>query len=91
MTMYDSDLTPEFTTRIRFRFDEVLPADDPVAQWIVNLARGLNDLMLANARLSAGFAADTPAAEHFYDIRAIAVHSWELAEFLRGSERNRRK
>jgi hypothetical protein len=50
MSMYDSDLTPEFTTRIRFRFAEVLPADDPVAQWVVNLARGLNDLMLANAR-----------------------------------------
>src|SRR5207247_1433888 len=67
---------------------QVLPGADPVAQWIVNLARGLNDLMLANARLAAGFAADTPAPEHFYDIRAIAVHSWELAQFLRESERN---
>lgn len=83
-----SDLTPEFTTRIRFTFNEVLPAHDPVAQWIVNLARALNDLMLANARLSAGFAAGTPAPEHFYDIRAIALHAWELAKFLRRSERS---
>jgi hypothetical protein len=44
--------------------------------------------MLANARLAAGFAADSPAPEHFYDIRAIAVHSWELAQFLRESERD---
>ena len=82
------DLTPEFTARIHFTIGEVLPADDPLAQWLVNLARSLNDLMIANARLTAGFIAETPATEHFYDIRQIAVHSWELTEFLRESERD---
>ena len=83
------DLSPVFTTRVRFRLDEVLPPEDPVAQWIVNLARGLDDLMIANVRLRIGFAENTDPTEHFYDIRAIAVHSWELAKFLRESEQAR--
>jgi len=69
--MEDDELEPRFTTRIRFRLGEVLPADEPLAQWIANLSRALNDLLLARRRLKRGFADDTPAYEHFYDIRAI--------------------
>jgi hypothetical protein len=34
-----------------------------------------------------GLEHDTPDYEHFYDISAIASHAWELAEFLRDSEK----
>lgn len=87
MLSNDSNTT-EFTTRIRFTMKEVLPAHDPLAQWIVNIARASNDLMIANGRLLAGFAVNSPAEEHFYDIRAIATHIWELAKFLEESKRD---
>lgn len=81
---------PELTTRIRFQIAAVLPADDELARYVVNLARATNDILLANRRLLAGFESDTPAYEHFYDIGAIASHAWELAEFLRHSHANSR-
>ncbi len=78
---------PKLTTRIRFVLGEVLPAEEEVARYIVNLARASNDILLANRRLIDGFDNDTPPYEHFYDISAIASHAWELAEFLRHSDR----
>lgn len=86
--MNEFSMEPEFTTRISFPMGVVLPADDPVAQWIVNLGRASNDLLIANRRLNEGFRLDTPAEEHFYDIRAIATHSWELVKFIDESRRD---
>jgi hypothetical protein len=74
---------PELSTRIRFPIGAVLPADSELAQYILNLARATNDILLASRRLLSGFESDAPAYEHFYDISAIASHAWELAEFLR--------
>jgi hypothetical protein len=79
---------PRYETRLRFAVGAALPPDQPLAQWIVNVARALNDLLLANERLRVGFEEGTPAYEHFYDIRAIATHAWELDKFLRESERD---
>jgi hypothetical protein len=42
---------PELTTRIRFPLGRLLPADDDLARYVVNLARATNDILLANRRL----------------------------------------
>lgn len=86
--MSDSQMDPSFTSRIRFRMGDVFPSDDPVARWIINLARASNDLLIANGRLLRGLEDGTPEEEHLYDIRAISTHSWELATFIRESERD---
>lgn len=89
--MNDLSIEPEFSSRIRFLMGAVFPSDDAIAQWIINLGRASNDLMIANQRLYRGFRDDTPAEEHFYDIRAIATHSWELAKFIEESRRDHPK
>jgi hypothetical protein len=81
-----ADLEPKFNSRISFEIGQVLPANDQLAQWVVNIGRAVNDLLIANRRLDAGMADGTHPHEHLYDIKAIAAHAWELAKFLRKSE-----
>lgn len=71
----DDELRPLFPKRMRFRFSDVFDADDPLAHWVANPCRALNDLLLARGRLQRAFADDAPAIEQFYDIRTIATHS----------------
>lgn len=82
-------LEPVFNERIDFIFSEFFDSDDPLAPWLINLARGANDLLLGNRRLIDDF--DTPPAgaptprNHavIYDIKAVASDAWELGKFIR--------
>lgn len=86
------DLEPEFTERIDFRFEELFDPEDPLAQFVMNLARGANDLLLGNRRLVKGFATPpsgwaTPLQHDvIYDIKAVASDAWELAKFIEDSQ-----
>jgi hypothetical protein len=80
------DLKPKYTVKIEFPFRELFAPDDPLAQWIINLSRAVNDLLLANRRLAEDFEQAGPQHEVIYDIRAVGSHAWELAEFLRKTD-----
>ncbi len=77
-----ADLEPSFIAKVEFPFKELIDPEDPLAQWVVNVARANNDLLLANRRLSESFNRETKLGEAIYDIRAVATHAWELAKFL---------
>lgn len=81
-----ADLKPILTHKIEFPYKDVLTPNDVLAQWIANLGRGLNDLLLANRRLEQGFNTEGPGHEVIYDMKAAATHAWELAKFLRENE-----
>jgi hypothetical protein len=76
-------LSPTFGFKIEFPFADLFDPDDPLSQWIANLSRAANDLLLANRRLEEDFERSGPQHEVIYDIRAVGSHAWELAEFLR--------
>lgn len=80
------DLTPKFTVEVEFAYRDLFPPDDPLAQWVANVSRAANDLLLANRRLAAGLESGESQDEVIYDIRAVSTHAWELAEFLRNSD-----
>ena len=80
------DLEPKYTVKIEFPFKELFDPDDPLAQWVANLSRAVNDLLLANRRLADDFEQNGPQHQVIYDIRAVASHAWELAEFLRKTD-----
>jgi hypothetical protein len=83
------DLSPRFTVKVEFPFKELFDPDDPLAQWIANLSRGVNDLLLANRRLAEALESDESGHESIYDIRSVASHAWELCEFLRKTDSTR--
>jgi hypothetical protein len=83
------DLNPKFTVTVEFPFKELFAPDDPLAQWIANLSRAVNDLLLANRRLAEALESDESGHESIYDIRSVATHAWELCEFLRKTESTR--
>jgi hypothetical protein len=83
-------LEPAITERIDFTFPALFATDDPLAAWLVNLSRAVDDLLLANRRLARNLARSGPQEdpeprnhEVIYDIKAVASHSWELAKFIR--------
>ncbi|HET9395350.1 MAG TPA: hypothetical protein VFO36_04775, partial [Nitrospiraceae bacterium] len=76
-------LSPTFGFKIEFPFADLFDPDDPLGQWIANLSRAVNDLLLASRRLEEDFQRSGPHHEVIYDIRAVSSHAWELAEFLR--------
>jgi len=78
----DLDLEPEFVVKVEFPFKELFDPADPLAQWVANLGRAVNDLLLANRRLKGSFDRETNRGEAIYDIRAVATHAWELTKFL---------
>lgn len=79
------DLELDLSKRIEFLYEELLDPDDPLAQWVANLARALNDILLTNRRLATALAGE-PGQEAIYDMRAVATHAWELAKFLREAD-----
>lgn len=83
------DLNPKFTVKVEFPFKELFVPDDPLAQWIANLSRAVNDLLLANRRLAEALEGDESGHESIYDIRSVASHTWELCEFMRKTESTR--
>lgn len=83
------DLAPKFTVEVEFAFKDLLPPDDPLAQWVANISRAANDLLLSNRRLAVGLESGESQDEVIYDIRAVSTHAWELAEFLRKTQDER--
>ena len=83
-----NELEPIFTERIDFAFVSLFQADDPLAAWLIDLARATDDLLLASRRLArnqpgSGAAVASPRNhEVIYDIKAVASHAWELAKFI---------
>lgn len=78
-----SDLDPKFKVEIQFPFTELFDPSKPLSQWVSNLARASNDLLLAHRRLDETFAGE-PLTGHqaIYDIKQVARHVWELIKFL---------
>jgi hypothetical protein len=74
---------------VRFKIGEAFPADDPLARWMTVCAMALNDLLLVNRWLFPRMREETPTAihENFYLTRLGAAHLFELASFLRRSDR----
>jgi hypothetical protein len=62
----------------------VLPADDPLSEWIVLLAMALNDIALVHRRLARDY---DSLHEHLYWLRLGGAHFFEGAKLLkRGRE-----
>ncbi len=70
-------------TRVSFRFDDVLPADDPVAQWAATIGLAFNDLALVHERLEAD---EKVLHRWFYWLRLVIAHFDEAAKFLAASD-----
>lgn len=89
MSDQDELLEPILTERADFTFGDLFRTDDPVAAWLVNLSRAVDDLLLANRRLARNLALSGPREEPeprnhevIYDIKAVVSHAWELAKFI---------
>jgi hypothetical protein len=89
--MRDQDelLEPVLTERTDFAFGDLFRAEDPVAAWVMNVSRAVDDLLLANRRLARNLARPSLQEEPeprnhevIYDIKAVASHAWELAKFI---------
>jgi hypothetical protein len=65
--------------RIEFKFGEVLPADDPLARWIVSLAMIHNDLVFANLNL---MAAEEASLDWWFWRRIAMAHYLEAMNTL---------
>lgn len=77
-----ADLEPKFRAKVEFPFRDLFPPDDPLGQWVANLSRAVNDLLLANRRLDVSLNSEVSRGEGIYDIRSVASHAWELTKFL---------
>lgn len=81
-------LQPAYSKLAEFNNEDLLDPDDQLAQWIANVGRALNDLLVVHRRIeqdfSKGSSRGTPEA--IYDVRAAATHAWEFAKFLRLAE-----
>jgi hypothetical protein len=65
---------------LSFRFGDVLPADDPLSEWLILLAMALNDVALVNDRLERDY--DSPH-EYLYWLRLGVAHFFEAARLLK--------
>jgi hypothetical protein len=65
---------------LSFRVRDLLPADDPLSEWLVLLAMALNDLTLVNDRLERDY--DSPY-EYLYWLRLGVAHFFEAAKLLK--------
>jgi hypothetical protein len=81
-------LQPSYSKLGEFKNADLLVPDDHLAQWIVNVGRALNDLLVVQRRIENDFSEGNSqgTAEAIYDMRAAATHAWEFAKFLRLSE-----
>ena len=92
MAFANDDLEPVFTEEVEFAYPDLLAADDPLAQWLTNIGRAVNDLLLGNRRLARDLSeapaedGSAPSHEVIYDIKAIAADACELVKFLRASD-----
>jgi hypothetical protein len=81
-------LQPAYSKQAEFKNEELLRPDDQLAQWIANVGRALNDLLVAHRRIEQDFAEGSSQGtpEAIYDVRSAATHVWEFAKFLRLAE-----
>jgi hypothetical protein len=73
----------EVTHRWRFRIGEAFPADSPLARFIVAVAAGMNDNVLANGL----FVESERDFEHLYFFSLANSHLYEVAETLHKAHR----
>lgn len=72
--------------RIEFRFGDALPADDPLARWIVKLGMVHNDLVFANLKFLAAddiLAAEEKTVEWFFWHRMTIAYYHEAMTTLK--------
>jgi len=67
-------------TITRFRFGDVFPADDPVAEWVATITLAFNDIELVHGQFDEAF--DGPAYRYLYLLRVALGHFNEAAAFL---------
>jgi hypothetical protein len=74
---------------VRFKIGDGFPADDQLARWMTVCAMALNDLLLVNRWLVPRLEEKVPSEsyEDFYLSRSAAAHLFEVAIFLRESDR----
>jgi hypothetical protein len=74
---------------VRFKIGEAFPADDLLARWMTVCAMAMNDLLVVNQLLIPRLKDEIPSApgEIFYLGRVAAGHLFEVATFLRKSDR----
>lgn len=74
---------------VRFKIGEAFPADDLLARWMTVCAMGMNDLLVVNQLLIPRLKDEIPSGpgEIFYLGRVAAGHLFEVATFLRKSDR----
>jgi hypothetical protein len=74
---------------VRFKIGDGFPADDRLARWMTVCAMALNDLLLVNRWLVPRLEEKTPSdpSENFYLGRLAAAHLFEIAVFLKQSDR----
>lgn len=82
-----ANLDPKLEVEIEFLFADLFHPEDLLAQWIANLSRAANDLLLAHRRLDATLAGESLTGhEAIYDITQVASHAFELVKFIQGSQ-----
>lgn len=67
----------------RFRIGDVLPANEPLARFIVAVAAALNDSLLSNTL----FVTSEKPYEHIYFFNLASSHLYEAAETMRQAHR----
>src|SRR5438876_112511 len=67
----------------RFRIGDAFPADSPLARFIVAVAQGMNDSLLANTL----FVESEKPYEHIYFFNLASSHLFEVAETFRKAHR----
>ncbi len=74
---------------VRFKIGEAFPADDQLARWMTVCAMAMNDLLVVNQLLIPRLKEEIPSGpgEIFYLGRVAAGHLFEVATFLRKSDR----
>jgi hypothetical protein len=74
---------------ISFKFGEGFPADSRLARWVTAFAMAVNDLLLVNRWLVERLSEDSGKAyENLYLARLVSAHLYEIATFLKRSDRD---
>src|SRR5439155_26540244 len=71
---------PTAMARHRFRFEQVFPADDVLAEWVATLALAFNDLSLVRMQMGKD---EEPKHSWLYWFRLCIAHFAEAASYLR--------
>jgi hypothetical protein len=71
-------------TITQFRLGDLLPADDPVSEWVATLTLAFNDIALVHGEFDEAY--EGPAYRYFYLLRVALSHFNEAAKYLDETE-----